>query len=355
MDRRNVAILDLQYGSTGKGLIAGYLAQNDIKPTVGVCAFGPNAGHTYINAHGKFIHIMLPMSVFSPACDSLMFGPGSIIDVATLTKELEFVIKHSPFGRNLELYIHPNAVVWCPHYADREVLGLNSRIGSTLKGTGAAAIEKTTRDPSQRVVFGQYYRSSSSIPGMRDLCKLANVIIDHDAYIDRLHVARVVDDVVMVEGAQGYSLSLHSRFYPYCTSRDVSFAQLMADCLIPRRLADTLHVVGSIRTYPIRVNNRNGSSGSCYPDQHEISWSDIGQEPELTTVTQLPRRLFTFSMQQLREAVFVNGVDDLFLNFCNYIDKEYELIELLNSIANYTMPVRWQGWGPAEWDVDEKL
>jgi hypothetical protein len=72
------------------------------------------------------------------------------------------------------------------------------------------------------------------------------------------------------------------------------------------------------------VNNRDGSSGPGYPDQREIDWSQIGVEPELTTVTKLPRRLFTFSQQQLTEAHWHNGgywKTSLFLNFCNYMTK----------------------------------
>ena len=39
-------VIDLQYGSTGKGLIVGFLAEEHKYDTV-VTAWAPNAGHTY--------------------------------------------------------------------------------------------------------------------------------------------------------------------------------------------------------------------------------------------------------------------------------------------------------------------
>src|SRR5574337_359110 len=50
---RNVAhkidlVMDFQYGSTGKGAIAGYLAKRGDYDTA-VCSFGTQAGHTYID------------------------------------------------------------------------------------------------------------------------------------------------------------------------------------------------------------------------------------------------------------------------------------------------------------------
>jgi hypothetical protein len=66
--------------------------------------------------------------------------------------------------------------------------------------------------------------------------------------------------------------------------------------------------------------NQVGYSGPVYRDQKEISWADIGQEVELTTVTKLPRRLFTFSYQQMYFAMKMCHPSLIFLNFVNYLD-----------------------------------
>ena len=115
-------------------------------------------------------------------------------------------------------------------------------------------------------------------------------------------------------------------------------------------------VIGTCRTYPIRVANRFDSSGQqvgwsgpCYPDQEETSFEAIGQPTELTTVTKLPRRIFTYSKQQIREAVTVNGINKMFLNFANYANHE-RLEEISDHIKTLTT-LEWLGWGPTEEDV----
>jgi len=170
---------------------------------------------------------------------------------------------------------------------------------------------------------------------------------------------------VLVEGAQGYGLSMYHGFYPYTTSRDVSLWQILADCGIPHDLLPTvmdlpdITVVGTCRTYPIRVANRFdthgtqvGYSGPCYDDQLEITFEEIGQKTELTTVTKLPRRIFTFSRKQIGEAIEYNGAREIFLNFVNYCKTEEEVQDIVESIERSPNTlVRWIGLGPEYKDV----
>jgi hypothetical protein len=120
------------------------------------------------------------------------------------------------------------------------------------------------------------------------------------------------------------------------------------------------------RTYPIRVANRYdkdgnmvGWSGPAYPDQAEISFDAIGVGPEFTTVTKLPRRVFTFSTDQVKDAVRANGVGPIFLNFCNYpqgangLSDVGLLIQRLNNDLGLAT-VALTGWGPTFNDVREE-
>ncbi|MGL5178493.1 MAG: adenylosuccinate synthetase, partial [Aeromonas veronii] len=83
-------VMDFQYGSTGKGLIAGWLAQRGDYDTV-VCAFATNAGHTYVNKT-EGIHLMtqqLPTAaVVSKTVKHILLGPGSLIHAQTLINEI---------------------------------------------------------------------------------------------------------------------------------------------------------------------------------------------------------------------------------------------------------------------------
>ena len=81
-------IMDGQWGSCGKGLLAGKLAL-DRSPDLAVCNFGPNAGHTFITASGtKILTRQLPTALVSPGT-VLVLGPGSIIDPQVLFDEVD--------------------------------------------------------------------------------------------------------------------------------------------------------------------------------------------------------------------------------------------------------------------------
>ncbi len=332
-------VVDLQYGSTGKGLIVGYLAEKE-KPDTVVTAWAPNAGHTYINAEGrKFVHTHLGNGVVSPNLRQILLGPGSLINPQQLLDEIE-QCRDIIDERGIRILIHPHAAIVTERHIEEEA-GPMTKIGSTKKGVGAAMIQRIRRNPDDMNVAAQ--------------CEaLKGYVTTTQNYTNALAMAQDV----LIEGAQGYGLSMYHGFYPYTTSRDVSTWQILADCGIPATAMSILRIVGTARTYPIRVANRFdtdgtqvGYSGPVYADQMEISFEDIGQKVELTTVTKLPRRIFTFSRTQIWEAVQYNGVDEVFLNFVNYVQREDELDEIVRSIENTGARVCWIGLGPTVNDV----
>jgi len=314
-------VLDLQFGSTGKGQVAGNIATL-WGPDAVVCANGPNAGHTFHydlgETGGKIVHTVLPVCSILPSVESILLGPGAVFDINQLLLELNRI----PFGmlKNKHLIIHPNAMLVTQEHRDAES-GLVS-IGSTMEGTSEAMIEKIRRSPTAHIVRN-----------FKDVLdnKLKIHLEEHGLYLhvsyDHYDASLDFSRRLMVEGAQGAGLSIHSEFYPHCTSRDVSLSQVWADCRLPARQKGDLNVIGVARSYPIRVANRFdadgkqiGTSGGCYADQEEIQWSDLGREPELTTVTRLPRRLFTFSTRQIIEAAQFCAPTAVALTFCDYLE-----------------------------------
>jgi len=340
--RKITAIIDLKFGSTGKGLLAGYLAQNRQPDTI-VTAWAANAGHTFIDAHGnKFVHTMLANGIVSPNLKRILIGPGSILDLDNLFRE---IMINQEYLQNVEIFVHENAAVITDKHRVEEANGMTA-IGSTKKGCGAAAIQRIRRNPDD-------------LNTVKELLK-HHAVARHVNVVGPMGYAWQLDqgENIMLEGAQGYSLSMYHGFYPYTTSRDVSTAQLLADCGVPVSPGYPVEVIGTARTYPIRVANRfdhNGKqigwSGPNYLDQAETSFEDIGQEIELTTVTKLPRRIFTFSLSQVKHAVRQCGVKEIFLNFCNYMQPD-ELKALIESINRNTgARVRWTGHGATVNDV----
>lgn len=345
-------ICDMQFGSTGKGLIAGYLAKRD-KPDVLVTSWSMNAGHTFIervNDEQKvYIHCMLANGIVSPKLRHVLLGPGSQIGLLKLKEE---VTACAHLLRNSTVLIHENATIIQDRHVQEEqqtMLG----IGSTAKGCGSALIEKVKRSPKSKIVAHDF---KDTIKLMFADCGAKVQVVSKSIY------NAVVDNAerVQIEGAQGFSLGINNGFYPYTTSRECTPAQILSDCAVPIGMLGK--VVGCMRTYPIRVANRHdaegnmvGWSGPSYPDQREITFKGLNQEQELTTVTKLPRRIFEFSQKQSWEAMRQVRPDEVFLNFANYCNKStLKLITEIINLHSRTIGcggVKFLGYGPAEGDV----
>lgn len=329
MTKKVDLVIDLQFGSTGKGLLCGYLANENAYDTV-ISANMPNAGHTYMpDALHKYVFKCLPTSCVGKSVERVMIGPGSVFTLDQLRKELDFMRNGS------RLYIHERAVIMQPHHMEEEKKRLN-HISSTMQGSAAAMIEKIWRSGSKitakDVLPGTYYQPC---------------VISTNTWLEILENEA---KMVLAEGSQGYSLGINTSFYPYTTSRDCTPAAFLSAMSIPIPM---LHLVyGSARTYPIRVGNtQDGHSGLGYHDQEEISWESLGVTPETTTVTGRVRRVFTFSKAQIREAIKMCGPDAVFLNFCNYAKSKDELNDIVSTITAAGSSVWWTGWGPTHQDV----
>lgn len=328
-------VIDLQFGSTGKGLIAGYLALADGNTcNIATTNASANAGHTTIVGGRKFVTFHLPtFAVMQPGCRAYL-NAGAIINVPLLFQEMKDV-GFDPAN----LVIHPRAAVITPEMVASEYAtdSAATKLASTRKGVGTALAEKIMRR-----------------------AKLAADTPELQPFVSKIDLNKCLafGDRVVVEIPQGFSLGINSGLaYPHCTSRDVTVAQGLADAGIhPSFLG---HVMGTARTYPIRVGNvvENGQqigwSGPCYPDQQETSFEVLGVTPELTTVTKRVRRIFTFSDLQHAEACRMNMPDAVMANFANYLGSAEDLSKLNDRMkAAGGMPTHW-GFGPSVEDITE--
>jgi len=286
-------LVDGQYGSTGKGLVAGLIASLfPGKIDYVTSNAGPNSGHTSYRGGKKIVLKQLPTASVHLALMGryvpTYLNAGAVIDPRTLFDEQD------EYGVNLR--VSPTAAIVAPHHKLAEGADIQTRIGSTSKGTGAALAEKIMRVPT--AVAQGWYEPYKARP-----FRLGN-----------LPMGGLGDKRGFVEVSQGHSLGINQGFYPYCTSRDCTVAQAMSDAgLHPSLYRDSISV---FRTYPIRVG---GDSGGCYPDQEETTWGEIGQSPEYTTVTNKERRVFTWSDMQFQEAIARNRSGVIFMNFMNYL------------------------------------
>lgn len=307
-------LVDGQYGSTGKGVLAAWLARQAINQGEtrwgGVISnAGPNSGHTFYHGDEKIVLKQLPTFAVAAAKMGLVrpiyLSAGAIIDPEILRKEA--VEYPGP------ILLHPNAAVITSEDKDAEHSGTIAAVAGTRSGTGAALARKVLRDPT--AVAGNYFLKNH----LPDNVSVTPYVFnwDYNRYF--------------VEVSQGFSLGMNQMFYPKCTSRECTVSQALSDAGIPPNGHSNTYM--SIRTYPIRVGNVDGhSSGSWYPDQHETSWEALNVEAELTTVTQRVRRVATFSELQFYDACTVNAPNFVFVNFLNYIH-EAERESFLGRIA----------------------
>jgi adenylosuccinate synthase len=170
---------------------------------------------------------------------------------------------------------------------------------------------------------------------------------------------------VLLEGTQGFGLSLVHGNWPFVTSADTSAGQLCADCGVsPRYLTDVLMVV---RTHPIRVA---GNSGNL---QEEMTWDQISaivgrKVEERTTVTKKIRRIGHWDESLFKAAIAVNHPSAIACTFLDYLDPGIEgrtdeaaisefpkvrsFIEYLEVMSQ--VRVSYVGTGGPEWSVIER-
>jgi adenylosuccinate synthase len=302
-------LVDGQFGSTGKGALSAYLAEQIIRKPLhraphfdgAIYSGGPNSGHTFYYNEIRYVLKQLPTFSVYMALNNLIvpayLSAGAIIDRDVLKKEAH----EYP---NLPIFVHPNAAIVTDEDKREEESGYIARVAGTRSGTGAALIRKIRREPN--AIAGNSLG-----------------LIAHNVSIQN-HRLKPERHAYFMEVSQGFSLGINSHFYPKVTSRECTVMQGLADARIPPRHLARCYM--AIRTFPIRVGNIDGhSSGNWYSDQHETSWDNIGVAPEITTVTKRVRRVASFSIDQFYDACHANDPDVVFISHMDYLNKEAQL------------------------------
>lgn len=302
-DRLVDVVVGGQFGSEGKGHICSYLApEYEVLVRVG----GPNAGHKVFQVPAPYTHRQLPSgTLFSNA--KLLIGPGAVIDVETLLREVADCEID-----NRRLSIDPQAIVITPE--DKQAEGdLVRAIGSTGQGVGVAAARRILErgKPCHTLV--------RDVPQLMPFCR---------PVADELEAAYARRRRILLEGTQGAGLSIFHGAYPYVTSRDTTVAGCLSEAGIPP--VRVRRVVMVCRSYVIRVKSpKAGTSGPL--KGKKLSWEDISersglpleelQSVELGSVSQKQRRVGEFDWVLLRKAASLNAPTDIALTFADYIDK----------------------------------
>ncbi len=315
-------VVGMQYGSEAKGSIVDYLAPGvDLAVRTGAA----NAGHTLYYEGDKHVMRQLPAAWSNPHA-KLAIGVGAIISPRVLLDEIDAVERLVPVKDRL--LIDPNAHVITEDQIVRESqTDLADRIGSTSarssEGIGVATADKILR----KATCIQAKDVDSFAPYLQDVAETVN---------DTLNAG----SPVLIEGSQGFGLSLDHGQFPYVTSRDTTVSAIAASVGVSPHHYQT-QVIGVTRTYPIRVA---GTSGP-FEGSKELTWDEVSRRAgcdsrleERTTVTNRLRRVATFSIDQYIRACKINRPTEIALTFADYLDWQVhdkpELTEPVHDFIN---------------------
>ena len=175
-----------QFGSEGKGKICAHLAMTDNVDYMVRCG-GPNSGHT-VDVGGRRYQLHQVPAGFINSSTRLLIAPGALVNPSIFRAEVELCgLDKSRIG------IDRNTGVIEDFDVDNEKsLNLGGRLGSTGTGVGSAV--------SRRVLRGADFCLAKDHPYLSKYTTSVR---------DELSSAVRHDESVVIEGTQGFGLSLY--------------------------------------------------------------------------------------------------------------------------------------------------
>lgn len=263
------------FGDEGKGKIVAHVAHKDKPSIISRGGVGPNAGHTVKVGEQEYGVRMIPSGFVFPDA-RLFIGTGVLVDPRVLKQEIEYV------GVDGRVFIDGRcSIIEEKHIErDRGDEHLSKTIGSTGTGCGPANVDRVQRVATQA----------------KDVPELAPYVIDaaqevNDA-LDR-------GETVILEGTQGFGISLYFGTYPFVTSKDTSASQIAADNGVgPTRIDDVIVV---FKAYPTRVGEGPFGTEMTKEESHALGIEEFG------TVTHRERRIGGWDGKMARYSAMING------------------------------------------------
>lgn len=241
-----------QFGDEGKGKIISYLALHDKPDVIARGGVGPNAGHTIIYNGTTYKLRELPSGfVYDKA--RVLIGAGVLVNTDVFLKEVETT------GVKKRVGIDRRCTVITQAHIDEDS-ATGGKIGTTKTGCGPANVDRVRRT-----------------------AKLVNEVPELKPYLTDVPKEVNASRNVLVEGSQGFMLSLLYGTYPFVTSKDTSASTIAADVgLGPKKIDDVIVV---LKSYTTRVGNGPFTDEVSTERAVELGYAEYG------TVTGRPRRV----------------------------------------------------------------
>jgi adenylosuccinate synthase len=331
------AVVGAQWGDEGKGRIVDYLAQRaDV-----VIRFqgGDNAGHTVVNAYGKFALHLVPSGIFNPATECVI-GAGTVVNLDFLIEELAGLREAGIDVQNVVVDCRAHLIF--PFHRQLDGAEEASRaegweVGTTKRGIGPVYADKAGRqgiragdilDPERLRVrlemllpvknreLGHYGLPEITVDDLMAMCARWRAQVGA-RIVDTLPLIRnAVRDGkrVVLEGQLGVMRDLDWGIYPYTTSSSPTAGGGCVGAGVPPRAID--EVLGIVKAYSTSVG------GGPFPTEltGEVGEKlrEVGDEYGATTGR--PRRCGWFDGVAIGYASWLNGFTSIAVTKLDILD-----------------------------------
>jgi len=320
------------WGDEGKGKIISYLALKD-KIDVCVRTGSVNAAHTVWFERKRYALHMVPAAFVYNRC-RLLIGAGANVHVERLLEEIKETGVENRIGVDYQA-----SIIEEKHSLQDKTSAHLKGIGTTGWGVGPAIEERVRRTAKLAKDIDQLQ------PYLADVAKEVNEAIDSGKK-------------VLLEGTQGFMLSLFFGTYPYVTGRDTSASAICSEAGVgPTRVDEVLLVYKAFMT---RVGA--GPLPGEIPKEEAVKrgWFEIAAG------TGRERRSAPFNFEIAKRAAVINGATqaaltklDALYPKCrgvrNYDDLPQEAKDFIREIERQLgIPVVLIGTGPDALDIIDR-
>jgi adenylosuccinate synthase len=320
------------WGDEGKGKIISYLALKD-KLDFCVRTGSVNAAHTVWREGKRYALHMVPAAFLHQKC-RLLIGAGANVHVARFLEEVELTKVKDRVGVDQHA-----SIIEEKHSVQDKTSAHLKGLGTTGWGVGPALEERARRTA----------KLAKDIPELQPY--LADVATEINEGMD-------AGKKVLLEGTQGFMLSLFYGTYPYVTGRDTGAAAICSEAGVgPTRVDDVLIVYKSFIT---RVGAGPLPGEITKEEAKERGWF------ETAAGTGRDRRSAPFNFELARKNAEINGATqaavtklDCMFPECKDAQKFEDLSkdakQFIKEVENRTgIPVVLIGTGPEALDIIDR-
>jgi adenylosuccinate synthase len=278
------------WGDEGKGKIISHIAHSDEPKIIARGGVGPNAGHT-VEFEGKKYGVRMIPSGFVYKDALLCIGAGVLVNPSVFLKEVEMVRCADRARIDFRCSIIEEKHI----EKDKGTAHLKEKIGTTGTGCGPANADRIMR----------IARQAKDIPELKDFL----VDVPH-----LLNEALDNGENILIEGSQGFGLSLYYGTYPFVTSKDTTASAMASDVGVgPSRIDD---VVVVFKTFPTRVGEGPFPTEMSQEEAEKLGIVEYG------TVTGRRRRIGYWDGEFARYSAMINGATQVAITGIDKLDRE---------------------------------